>query len=99
MKDDQIERNTRFAQSVAKAYGYQTVSAAATYEAFAAHSRLTDRGFTRVSPGMFCREVRESLIHVVKLQALKGGAYAPAWGASFAFMPHAWKPRARFHAG
>lgn len=38
-----------------------------------------------------------TLVHVVKLQAMKGGAYQPVWGASFAFMPHTWKPKAKFH--
>lgn len=97
MDDDQIDRNIKFAQSVARAYGYETVSSTATYEAFAAHSKLPDRGFVQTAPGMFCREAASSLVHVVKLLAMKGGAYQPVWGASLAFMPHTWKPKAKFH--
>jgi hypothetical protein len=97
MGDDQIDRNIKFAQSVADAYGYQMVAAALIYDAFENHSGLNNRGFMQVSPGMFCREIVTSLIHVVKLQALKGGAYMPCWGVSLGFMPHAWKPKAKFH--
>ena len=73
------------------------VSAAETYEAFNAHSNLVYRGFARIASNMYCREVSTSLVHVLKLQALKGGAYVPCWGVSLGFMPHTWKPKAKFH--
>lgn len=97
MDDDQIDRNIKFAQSVAREYGYEMVAAAAARDAFEAHSKLADRGFVQVSPGTFCREVGPSLVHMVKLEAPKGGIYAPRWGVSLSFVPHAWNPKARYH--
>jgi hypothetical protein len=99
MDELEIQTNIRFWQAVALAYGYEMVSAAEAYQAFENHAQLAQRGFGKTKPGLYCRDASDGIIHVVKLQALKGGIYVPSWGVSLGFMPHSWRPQVRRHPG
>jgi len=83
--------------AVVEKYGYGEVPAREVYDLFDKTAASGLGGFTLVKPGFSVRKVSEDVAHVIKLQALKGLAYAVWWGVSLSYVPHVQGGRVRWH--
>jgi hypothetical protein len=58
---------------------------------------LAAEGFTAVRPRFWVRPGPPPVRHLVRIEALKGARYAPAWGISLDYVPHVEGRHVRWH--
>lgn len=75
--------------------GWESTPAAEIYKIFAAV--VTVPGFQSIAKGILARQITSDIIHVIKLEAYKGGTYGFRWGVSLTYMPHSWNTGPRWH--
>src|ERR1022692_2349304 len=60
-------------------------------------SALPKHGFERIDDRKWVRSTKAPIREVVRLVALKGASYSPAWGFSLDFVPHVSGSSSRWH--
>lgn len=97
MDEKEIPERLAYFQRIASVYGYHTVPTATIYQSFKDLVQPTKLGFEIIRRGLFGRVVNKDLLHLLKLQAIKGASYSVWWGVSLSYMPHEWGSRLRWH--
>lgn len=92
-----FESRQRFYAKVREKYGSETVPASHVFELFEQGSKILSDDFQPVSSGLYGRPHSRDITHLLKLNRLKGGAYAIIWGLSLSYVPEQWKKRVRWH--
>jgi len=82
-----FEDNVERFYAVVDKYGYGEVPAREVYATFEGIASPVLGGFSIIKPGVFARPVNIDIVHVLKLQARKGGAYTVCWGACLTYLP------------
>ena len=97
MDEREIAERLQYFQSIASKHGYQTVPAATVYRAFEELAQPAQLGLVTIRTGLYGRVVNEDMVHLMKLQALKGASYSVWWGVSLSYVPHEWRSGLRWH--
>jgi hypothetical protein len=97
MDEREIAERLQHFQKIASKHGYQTVPAATVYQAFDELAQPGRLGFVTIRTGLYGRVVNDDLVHLMKLQALKGASYSVWWGVSLSYVPHEWRTGLRWH--
>jgi hypothetical protein len=93
----QISERLQYFQGIAAKHGYRAVPASKVYEAFEATAQPARLGFSAIKTALYGRVVNDDIVHLVKLQALKGASYSICWGVSLSYLPHRWSTSLRWH--
>jgi len=96
MDEREISERIRYFNNVAAKYGYSAVPASVVYQAFGQIARLERREFALIKTGLYGRMINEDIVHLIKLQPLKGRDYTVWWGVSLTFIPYKWDTRLRW---
>ena len=96
MDEREISERIQYFGNIAAKYGYSTVPASVVYQAFERIARLERKGFTPIKTGLYGRVINEDIVHLIKLQPLKGRDYTVWWGVSLSFIPYKWDTRLRW---
>lgn len=86
-----------FYSKVAKYGGWQQVSAERVHAVFVDVVKPADLGFVLAKRGYWARQIDADICHVIKLDALKGGAYGLSYGLSLSYVPYPYVPKLRWH--
>ena len=54
-------------------------------------------GFQSIRKGVLAKQANDEIIHLIKLEAYKGGIYGIMWGVSLNYVPHRWENELRWH--
>jgi hypothetical protein len=73
--------------AVGEKYGYGEVPAREVYATFDDLASLTSDGFSTIKPAFYARSMSADIVHLVKLQALKGWTYTVWWGVGLTYLP------------
>jgi hypothetical protein len=93
----QISERLQYFQGIAAKHGYRAVPASKVYELFEATAQPTTLGFSTIKTVLYGRVVNDDIVHLMKLQALKGASYSICWGVSLSYLPHRWSTYLRWH--
>jgi len=91
------EKTRKFYAKVEKYGGWKQVPSEKVlflFEEIIAPARL---GFAKAKRGYFARQVNADLIHVLKLDHLKGGACGISYGVSLSYLPYPFLPTVKWH--
>jgi hypothetical protein len=97
MDEREIKERIQYFQDIASRHGYQSVPAAMVYQAFEDLVQPASFGFRDIRKGLYGRIVNEDIVHIMKLQAMKGRSYTVRWGVSLTYFPHEWRSGLRWH--
>jgi hypothetical protein len=97
MDKKEITERIRYFENIAAKYGYSTVPAPTVYQVFEEIAQPGRLGFATIRSGLYGKAVNSEIVHLVKLQALKGMSYTVWWGVSLSFVPHKWNCGLRWH--
>jgi len=97
MDEKETTERLKYFQGIAAKYGYQTIPASTVYHAFEEMTQPAKLGFATIKTGLYGKVVNADLVHLMKLQALKGAGYSVWWGVSLPYMPHEWRTSLRWH--
>lgn len=97
MNERQLRERARHHDEIAARYGRKEVPSARVYAVAEEVIAATQQGMETLKPGLYAARVDEDIVHLLKLQAVKGGSYLVQWGVSLAYLPHAWTPRLQWH--
>lgn len=97
VRDRHLEDRTARLRAVAERYGYDEVPASQVYVTFEAISDRGAAGFSTIKPGLYGKVVDADIIHVMKMQAVKGASYTVRWGVSLSYVPRVQGERVRWH--
>jgi hypothetical protein len=54
-------------------------------------------GFTLLKKNLFGKQASTDIVHLLKLQAIKGGSFTLWWGVSLSYVPHKWQTELEWH--
>lgn len=97
MDETEITERIRYFQSIAARYGHEPVPASEIYYAFDKIAQPAKYRFSVVKTGLYGNAISNDIVHLLKLQALKGARYTVWWGVSLSYMPHNWQAGLRWH--
>ncbi len=93
-----LQEQAAYLRQVTEEYGFETVPADQVYLTFDNVASLNPMEFIEIRRGFYGRQVSPEVIHLVKLQAMKGACYTARWGVSLSFMPsHWWTQSVKYH--
>jgi hypothetical protein len=91
------EKTSKFYAKVRKYGGWQAVPADRLHAIFVEVVKPTEMGFVFAKRGYWARRIDGDISHVIKLDALKGGAYGLSYGLSLSYVPYPYVPTLRWH--
>mgnify|MGYP003383440964 CR=1 FL=1 len=97
MDERDFAEQLQYFQGIADKYGYQTVPASTVHLTFEEMIQPAKLGFATIKTGLYGKVVNDDLVHLVKLQRLKGASYGVWWGVSLSYVPHEWQLNLRWH--
>jgi hypothetical protein len=97
MNDQEITDRIMHFQNIDTKYGIQAISATTVYKTFEEIARPIDFDMVVIRPGLFGHVVNHDLVHLMKLQPLKGASYSIWWGVSLSYVPHGWRNGLHWH--
>jgi hypothetical protein len=92
--DDKIKK---FYEKVEKHGGWQQVPAERIYSIFSETLKPAEMGFVIAKRGYLARQIDADIFHIIKLDALKGGAYGLSYGLSLSYVPYPYVPKVKWH--
>lgn len=99
MNEQELRERLTYFQTVTARYGSGVVPAATVYQAFEELIQPSSIEFVPIRMGFYGRALNNDLVHLIKLQALKGGSYSVCWGVSLSYIPHQTRSGLRWHRG
>jgi hypothetical protein len=82
---------------VEKYGGWQQVPADKIHSIFIDVLRPAEMGFVLAKRSYWARQIDADIFHVIKLDALKGGAYGLSYGVSLSYVPYPYVPKLKWH--
>jgi len=92
--DDKFKK---FYARVEKHGGWQQVPAERIHSIFSETLKPADTGFVLAKRGYLAKQIDANIFHVIKLDALKGGAYGFSYGLSLSYVPYPYVPKVKWH--
>jgi hypothetical protein len=92
--DDKIKK---FYAKVEKHGGWQQVPAEKIYSIFSETLKPGETVFVTAKRGHLARQIDADIFHILKLDALKGGAYGFFYGLSLSYVPYPYAPKVKWH--
>jgi hypothetical protein len=92
--DDRVKE---FYAKVEKHGGWQQVPAERIHSIFIQTVDISGTGFVIARRGYLARQIDADIFHVIKLDALKGGAYGLSYGLSLSYVPYPYVPKVKWH--
>ena len=77
--------------------GWQQVPAERIHSIFSEVVKPAEMGFVLAKRGYLARQINTDIFHVIKLDALKGGAYGLSYGLSLSYVPYPYLPKLKWH--
>lgn len=87
----------KFYAKVEKYGGWQQVPAERIHSIFVDVLKPAEMGFVLAKRGYWARQINADIFHVIKLDALKGGAYGLSYGISLSYVPYPYVPKLKWH--
>jgi hypothetical protein len=97
MEEKEITERIQYFQSIATRYGHESVPASEIYHIFDKIAQPAKHSFSAVKSGLYGKAINDDIVHLLKLQALKGASHTVWWGVSLSYVPHAWQAGLRWH--
>ena len=94
---DMVDRSKEFYTKVDKYGGWQQVAAERIHSLFLDVVKPVEMGFVPAKRGYWARHVDADIFQVIKIDALKGGAYGLSYGLSLSYVPYPYAPKLRWH--
>src|SRR5260370_5627343 len=92
-----VDRSKEFYKKVDKYGGWQQVPAERIHSLFLEVVKPVEMGFVLANRGCWARHVDADIFQVIKIDALKGGAYGLSYGLSLSYVPYPYAPKLRWH--
>jgi hypothetical protein len=93
----ELAERIQYFYDIAARHGHQVVSTSTALQLFEEIAQPARLGFTRIRKNLFGRQVSTDIVHLLKFQALKGGALSLWWGVSLSYVPHKWQTKMEWH--
>ena len=94
---DDKQKIERFYAKAERYGGFRQVAAKRVHAIFEEIVDASHIEFEKVKRGYLARKVDEDIVHVLKLQATKGGAYGLSYGVSLSYVPYPYIPVLKWH--